>query len=283
MTEHRIDDPLFDYKLYRFGATRQLFRGPEAKLSGSYIACLGGSGTFGRFSSQPFPDLVGEAVGMRAVNFGTEGAGPGFFLADSELLAAASGAKVCILQAMPASAISNRMFSVRPRRNRRLHKVSDMLSGLYPEVDFSSFAFVRAMLRNLSALDENRYRLVLNEMRNAWIARTQTLLTTIQSPTVLLWFSQRTPEDPGSEPLEETCYPNHVDREMIEAVKPRADGYVECVSDAGMPQDLRVDGVPVLFKPSGAPIEENHEFPSPEMHKAAAAALAPEIERLLKG
>ena len=43
-----------------------------------------------------------------------------------------------------------------------------------------------------------------------------------------------------------------------------------------------VGGEPVLFRPTGAPINENRDFPSPEMHDSAADLLLPEIQRLLR-
>ena len=283
MSGQQIDDPLFDYKLYRFGDTQQLFRGPVPDLTGRYVSFLGGSGTFGRFACEPYADLVGETLGTRIANFGTEGAGPGCFLMDPEVLSAASAARVCVVQVMPASALSNRMFTVRPRRNARLHGVSELLAGIYPEVDFSRFSYARGMLRHMAGIRDNRFRLVVNEMRNAWIARTHTLLATIQTRTLLFWFSQRLPEEEGDEPWDAWHDPNWVDRAMIDSVRNGADGYAECVSTAGMPQDLTVDGEPVLFRPSGQPIDENREFPSPQMHQAAADVLLPELRRLLKG
>ena len=68
---------------------------------------------------------------------------------------------------------------------------------------------------------------------------------------------------------------------FVVSVAGSADAYVECVTDVGLPQDLTVDGRTVLYRPSGAPIEQNREFPSPEMHQAASEALMPEVRRLL--
>ncbi|MGD1923201.1 MAG: DUF6473 family protein [Paracoccaceae bacterium] len=283
MSEHQIDDPLFDYKVYRFGRTRQIFRGPQPDLRGRYIAFIGGSSTFGRYCDNPYPDIVARETGQTILNLGTDGAGPGFFLADPEVLRAAMDADLTIVQVMCATATSNRMFAVRPRRNLRLHTVSDLLAGIYPEVDFSRFSFTRAMLKHLHALDETRFKLVFNEMKNAWIGRMQTLLSTIETKTLLFYMSQRAPDDliPPSGDITDMKYPQFVDRAMLDAVKPAADGYVEYVSSEGMPQDLRVDGNPVLFRPSGEPISENAEFASPEMHEGAANAMLPEIERLI--
>lgn len=282
MAEYSIDDPLFDYKVYRFGRSRQIFRGPQADLRGRYVCFVGASHTFGRFADYPFPALVGARLEMKTLNLGAEGAGPGFFLADPDVLRAASDAPVCVVQAMCATAISNRMFTVRPRRNLRLHAVSELLRGIYPDVDFDRFAFVRPMLRHLHGLDPMRFRMVENEMKNAWIGRTQTLLNAIETRTVLFWFAQRAPDEvvPEDDP-EVSAYPLFVDRAMVETVRGAADGYVEVVSRRGLPQDLRLDGRAVLHKPSGEPIVQNREFPSPEMHLDAAEALGPEIRRLL--
>lgn len=285
MAEHQIDDPLFDYKTYRFGRSRQIFRGPQPDLRGKYLSFVGSAYTFGRYSDAPFPDVLAEQFGLTGVNLGTDGAGPGFFLGDPEVKRAAAEAEVCVVQVMSAAAISNRMYSVRPRRNVRLHNVSDLLVGIYPEVDFERFAFTKPMLKYLHELDEQRFKLIVNEMKNAWIGRTQTLLSSIETRTILLWFSQRAPEDPEADfnDVHTSSYPFYVDRAMVDAVRTSADVYVECVTSAGLPQDLRVDGRTVLYRPSGQAIDENREFPSPEMHAAAVQALEPEIKKLLRG
>ncbi|MEM6622865.1 MAG: DUF6473 family protein [Pseudomonadota bacterium] len=283
MSDFEIDDPLFDYQTYRFGRSRQIFRGPQPEVSGKYVAFIGSGYTFGRYSDMPFAEILGRQLEMTTLNLGTEGAGPGFFLGDPEVRGAASKAAVTVVEAMSASAISNRMFTVRPRRNSRLHEVSDLLTGIYPEVDFDRFAYTKPMLRYLKELDEARFRLVVNEMKNAWIGRTQTLLSSLKSQTLLFWFSRRHPDDLISDQSDPTGmhYPHYVDRAMLDAVKHTTDGIVECISDVGLPQDLRIEGRAVLFKPSGAPINENREMPSPQMHQLAAQMLLPEIQRLM--
>jgi len=285
MAEIQIDDPLFDYKIYRFGRSRQIFRGPQPNLRGEYICFLGAAHTFGRFANSPYPSLVGEDLVTGSLNLGTDGAGPGFFLSDPEILRAANGASACVIQAMSASAISNRMYSVRPRRNGRLHDVSELLVGLFPDVDFSKFSFVNAMLKHLSNTDQDRFRLVVNELKNAWIGRMQTLLNSIETRTILFWFSQRSPDsgEADSPKTSPAMYPHYVDRAMIDAVKGAADSYVECTTSSGLPHDLRVEGRTVLFKPSGEPIDANRDLPSPEMHQMASDALLPDLERFLDG
>lgn len=284
MSQYGIDDPLFDYKIYRFGRSRQIFRGPQPNLRGKYLAFIGSSYTFGRYVDEPYPDLVAREMDVPMVNFGTDGAGAGFFLSDPEVRNAASDAHICVVQVMSATAVSNRMFTVRPRRNARLHQVSDLLLGIYPEVDFERFAFTKPMLRHLRELDEQRFRLVVNEMKNAWIGRVQTLLASIECKTILFWFSQRSPDELDTEDAKPTGsgYPFYVDGAMLETLKPSADAFVECVTTEGLPQDLRVDGRTVLYRPTGAPIDENRDLPSPEMHAAAAVSLLPTITKLMK-
>lgn len=283
MSDMQMDDPLYDYNMYRFGRSRQVFRGPKPELGGHYLAFIGGSYTFGRYTDHPYPSLLSEDLGFTCLNLGTHGAGPGFFLGDPEVKHAASNARLCVIQVMHASAISNRMFTIRPRRNVRLHEVSDLMRGIYPEVDFERFAFVRPMLSHLFKLDPERFKLVENEMKNAWIGRTQTLLSSLQTRTILFWFATRDPDEPepDGDHAHGDGHPQYVDRAMVDTVKEAADGYVECVTQVGLPQDLTVDGRTVLFRPSGVPINENHEFPSPEMHQMAADMLRDEIKRLM--
>lgn len=275
MSEHRIDDQTLDYKLYRFGQMQQVFRGPPPDLGACYVAFLGGSGTFGRFAAQPYAEIAGRQARTPIANFGAEGAGPGFFLSDPEVLSIASNARVCVVQVMAASAITNRMFSVRPRRNGRLHAVSDLLAGIYPEIDFARFAYVHAMLRQLSRIADDRFRLVVNEMRNAWIARTHTLLASIQTKTLLFWFSRRAPDDEGADPFDGHHDPNFVDGAMIDSVLAGAESYIECVASD--------DGPRIGDRPAALSIDDQRDLPTAAMHQAAADLLVPEIRRLMKG
>ena len=70
---------------------------------------------------------------------------------------------------------------------------------------------------------------------------------------------------------------------MIDSVTAEADGYVECVTSASLPQDIEGADDPGLLRPADAPINPDRDFPSPQMHEAAARVLLPEIQRLLKG
>ena len=174
--------------LYRFGRSQQVFRGPKPSLQNPYITFLGGSETFGKFVAAPFPKLVQKSLHKTCINWGTPGAGPGFFLKDPVLLEACSNAEVCVIQIMDAVPMSNRMYSVFPRRNQRLRGVSEALKSLYPQIDFTQFKYVSAMIRKLKSEDESSWKVVEAELKSAWLARMLELIDDIDSKKVLLWL-----------------------------------------------------------------------------------------------
>lgn len=174
--------------LYRFGRSKQIFRGPKPDLSAPYITFIGGSEPFGKFVLEPYPKLVENRIRTPCVNLGTPGAGPGFFLKDPVVLETCSRSTRCFVQVMDVAPLSNRMYAVYPRRNMRLRSVSGALRSLYPQVDFSSFRYVSAMIRTLKAVDSEAYKVVLAEQRSAWLARMLELLLDIETVKTLLWI-----------------------------------------------------------------------------------------------
>lgn len=283
MTYQKPDAAFIDYDLYAFGRMEQSFRGPAPDLSKPYVACLGSAHTFGRYVAHPFPSILQEELGMTVANWGAGGGGPGFFLRDSGLLEAASNAEVCVIQVMSARSLSNRLFQVKPKRNSHVKAVSEAMQDLFPHVDFDTFTFAHNMLNQLADVDEEKFREVEAEMKAAWVARMRLLLDSIYTRKILFWFSEREPDEAARQREDKAMlkYPQHVDRQMIDAVSPHVDLVVKAVSGVGMPQALLVDGEPVLSTPWGVPVSENRYYPSPEMHVVAAAALRDPIQSLL--
>lgn len=277
------DQAFIDYDGYVWGRLSQVYRGPKPDLSQPYIACIGGAQTFGRYVEKPFPALLGEMLGRQVVNFGTANAGPGFFLRDSEVLEAASAADLCVVQVMSARSLSNRLFKVKLARNAQIEAVSKALEDLFPHVDFETFTYAHNMLNQIAEDDPEKFLAVETELKTAWVARTRVLLQSIQTKRVLLWFSERSPNEGPKVTAENPAlkYPQFVDQEMIDAVSPLADEVVYCVTSKGMPQDLTKGGAPVLQTPFGMPVTENRYYPSPEMHAAAAEALRRPVAELL--
>ena len=267
-----------NYEEYRFGRSRQVFRGPMPDLSRPYIACIGGSETYGRFSPVTYAQQMQRSLGIQCVNWGTPGAGPGFFLKDSVLLESCSRARACVVAVMSAHAMPNRYYRVFFRRNERLRDVSEMLATLYPEVDFGRFRYVGNMLNHLYEVSPDRFAMIRLELKNAWIARMTELMNDIETPKVLVWFSNITPDE--SDMLEPRAArhvsPAYVTSEMVEAVKPFADFYVEFVAD---PEAVKgAPGDRVLGDRS-----ENvaRRFPSATMHKQLAELLDGPVSELL--
>lgn len=277
------DQAFIDYDTYVWGRLSQTYRGPRPDLTRPYVACLGGAQTFGRYVDRPFPALLEAALGRTVANFGAPNAGPGFFLRDSEVIEAASRAELCVIQVMSARSLSNRLFQVKLSRNAQIEAVSKALQDLFPHVDFETFTYAHNMLNQIADEDPEKFLAVETELKTAWVARMRILIQSIRTRRILFWFSERRPEDApapnGDGPA--LVYPQFVDRSMLDAVAPLCDGLVECVSAVGMPQPLLKDGEVVLQTPFGMPVTENRYYPSPEMHEAAAAALAEPVRALL--
>ncbi|MEX2520704.1 MAG: DUF6473 family protein [Paracoccaceae bacterium] len=277
------DQALIDYGSYKWGRLDQLYRGPRPDLSAPYIACLGGAQTFGRYVRSPFPALLESSMARPVANFGTANAGPGFFLRDAAVIEAASGADLCVAQVMSARSLSNRLFKVHVSRNAQIEAVSKALEELFPHVDFETFNYAHNMLNQIADNDPESFLAVEAEMKAAWVARTRSLLQSIQTRRILFWFSERGPDEAPLVATDqpELKYPQFVDQQMIDAVAPLADAVIYCVTSAGMPQSLLRDGEAVLQTPFGMPVSENRYYPSPEMHVEAAKTLLPAIRALL--
>ncbi|MFW2544377.1 DUF6473 family protein [Primorskyibacter sp. 2E107] len=227
MTVHSGGPGTLEYYPCKYGSSRVMFRGPKAEMSGDYIAFLGGLETYGRFIAQPFPDLLERLLAVECVNFGVANAGVDFYLNDPAVLGLAGGAAVKVLQVMGAQNMSNRFYMVHPRRNDRFLRASDRLEDLFPEVDFTEFHFNRHMLARLREVSEDRYAVVADELRTAWVGRMKHVLTILRGKVVLLWFSDHAvPEKIGGIDAGDPLF---VTRNMIETLRPRVSSVVEVV------------------------------------------------------
>jgi len=224
--------------LYRFGRSKQVFRGPKPDLSAPYLTFIGGSEPFRKFVMEPYPKLVENQTGATCVNLGTPGAGPGFFLKDPVVLDTCSRSTRCFVQVMDIAPLSNRMYEVYPRRNMRLRGVSGVLRSLYPQLDFSGFRYVSSMIRKLKEVDSNAYSVVLAEQRSAWLARMLELLQDIETAKTLLWIR---PE--GSQDLNQS-----VTQEMVDVLASHVDNTVKVTINAS---EDRGKGLNVLRKDTG--------------------------------
>jgi LPS sulfotransferase NodH len=111
------------------------------------------------------------------------------------------------------------------------------------------------------------------------------LLQKITAPKILLWLSTRPPgdRDDYSNPPNSVFgpFPQLVNRKMAAELAARADGYVESISGAGLPQRLWHADESIDGAVARGGVLENHYYPSPQMHEAAADALEAPCRRYL--
>ncbi len=247
-----------EIELYRFGRSQQVFRGPRPSLKSPYIAFIGGSEPFGKFVASPFPKLVQKKIKTSCANWGTPGAGPGFFLKDPVILEACSNAEICVVQAMNAEPLSNRMYSVFPRRNQRIRGVSDALKSLYPKTDFSRFKYVSAMLKHLRQEDARAFQIVHSEMTAAWMARMLELLADIETTKILLW-------------LDVKGVPSVITEDLVDSLAPHVDQVLKIQIDEEMQGGIL-----------GGASRESFWMTRP-VHELVANRLTPSIKSLMTG
>lgn len=273
MTYEDRGAPALDYFPCRYGASRSVFRGPRQRLDGDYIAFLGGTETYGRFIPRPYPALVEDRLGLPCVNFGWVNAGPEAFLGDETVLAAAHDARAVVLQVPGAQNLTNRYYTVHPRRNDRFLRSSALMRKVFPETDFTEFHFTRHMLNALSAQGD-RYSILVAELQFAWVARMNALLSRIGRPVVLLWFAPRPPGGAGG--AERHGDPLFVTTDMITALQPRPLALVDATPSAAA---LEAGTRGMVFAELEAPAAK--EGLGPAAHAEAAEKLAAHLADLL--
>lgn len=229
MTYDVLGAGALNYAPCRYGNSRILFRGPQRRLDAPFVAFVGGTETYGKFIKAPFPALVESNIGINCVNFGVANAGVDVFVNEGILLDAAQGSRVNVLQVVGAQNLSNRYYTVHPRRNDRFVNASTLLTSIYPEVDFSEFHFTRHMLNTLYRTSPERFTIVRAELQSAWMARMRLLLRRMGRDTPLLWFADHAPlEDSVVEANPEVCSdPLFVTRKMIDDLRGHLSGYIE--------------------------------------------------------
>lgn len=272
MTYELPGGPAPDYYPCRYGTSRLVFRGPRRKLDGDYVAVFGSTETYGKFIETPYPALTEDALGVSCVNFGCVNAGVDAYVNDTALLEAAGNASATVVQIMGAQNMSNRLYTVHPRRNDRFVNASAMLKAIYREVDFTEFHFTRHLLNELEKISAERFRMVREELQAAWSARMTMLLSRIKSPVVLLWFADRAPTDDP----ESWADPLFVTRTMVEALRDKVAGIVEVSASE---RAVRQGTEGMLY----GPMEEAaaRELMGPAAHREAAVALGSELSGLL--
>ena len=268
-------DVSLDYYPCHYGASKLVFRGPKQAVLRPYCAALGGTETYGKFVSDPFPSLLSAQCGRAVINLGCMNAGPDVFLNDPEVVGIASGAELTIVQIMGAHNLSNPFYMVHPRRNDRFLRANPRLQNMYRDVDFTEFHFTRHMLHTLFQTSPQRFAEVAAELQSTWIDRMGQLLRSIKGKTLLLWMGDHAPPAATAEP-DPYSDPVLVHAGMISAVRNQATAYLEVVtSHAASAEGVENMSFSDLERPAAEGV------PGPMAHQEVADALADALRHLL--
>jgi hypothetical protein len=263
-----------DYSVCRYGNSKVQFRGPRCDLSGNYVACLGGTETFGKFVPDPYPALVQGRLDLPIANLGCVNAGIDVFLNEPAIADVAAGAKVTVLQILGAQNLSNRYYTVHPRRNDRFVHAAPGLKALYRDIDFTEFHFTRHLLGALARKSPERFEIVAEELRMAWISRMKLLLARLSSQTLLLWVANHAPPNPR-DALALQHEPLLVDTDMLAAIRPYATDYLQVIgSPMAQLNGLRGMAFAEFDRPAAA------EVLGPAVHHEVAQAMAPVLRAM---
>lgn len=262
-----------DYFPCRYGASKALFRGPQAVLTQPFVAMLGGSSTFGKYVARPFPALVEQSLGLPVANLGGLNAGPDFYLSDPAALAVAAQARVAVVQVTGAEALTNPYYSVHSRRNDRFLAATPALRGLFPTVDFAEIHFTRHLLQVLERHDPDSFATVVVGLKEAWLDRMQRLLARLPGRRVLLWLADSPPPE-CAQALDPA--PPFVDRMMLDALRDAVDAVVIATPSrrarALVPFDMTYPETEAALAAC---------LPGAAVHAEVAAKLAPVLRALL--
>lgn len=213
--EQRGRMPL-DYQPSALPGSALRFRGPLNAGHGPSVVCIGSSETFGRFIDAPFATRLDQAMELPVLNLGVMNAGLDVMMNDPAITAAVAEAEAVVMQITSAHNMTNRFYSVHPRRNDRFLSASAMLRTIYPKADFTEFHFTRHLLSHLRDASEDRFEILKTELESAWVARMRRYLNSLAVPVHLLWLSNRRPETPDDTDL--ARQPLFVTSKMLEEV-----------------------------------------------------------------
>ena len=265
---------VLDYFPCRYGAANMSFRGPRRSLDRPYVVFFGGNETYGKFIPDPFPDLVEEEVGFGAVNLGIPNAGPDVYLNEPSLLELAQGAEAVVVQVLGAGNLSNRYYTVHPRRNDRFLGPTPLLRSLFRDVDFTEFSFTRHMLGALYDNSPEKFQTLAEDLRATWRQKMEALLKQLPGRSILLWLSDQAPPARAQGLAHD---PLLIDAELVASVRPMVRTYVEAVERAEQ-RSRSLSGMSFSRDESGAAAR----MPGPEVHRDLSRLLSTALEKILK-
>ncbi|WP_254449273.1 DUF6473 family protein [Ruegeria sp. HKCCA5491] len=256
----------------QYDGSRLWFRGPQRSLDTHYMACVGGTETFGRFVERPFPSILEGKLDRRCLNLGSLFCGVDALLRDTGLRSLLSGAEMCVLQAPDILGQSNRFYKVHPRRNDRFLAPTDDLCSLYPEIDFTDVHFVYHLVSLLKGHQDARFEVVAEDLRKNWVGLLRELFNSLKAPVILLNLDVRRQSD-ECEFGTDAQVP--VSAEMLGAVRPYCLDVVDLfVNVSGQSEELEN----MLFGTLQQPMAEH--MIGPAAHRKIAETLSRRIRDL---
>lgn len=278
--QHR-DWDVVDYEGFKLDGLPYTLRGPqpETMADGTYGMILGAGQSFGVLVRKPFAHMITEEFDFPMLNLSVGGSAPQLYLNNRSILETHKGARFAIVQILSARSSKTSYFESRDGKNM-LRPFGSTLPYVPGDTAYT------AMFENEP---EVLVRSVIGELRANWIREMTDLLRLIEMPKILLWFSKRSPDMIDQFSDYRKCagmFPQFVNRDMVDAVRPYADHYVESTSQRGVPNQLvnRFTGAPahVLLGDKKLSKTEDYYYPSPEMHEDTFAALRPVIAKIIR-
>jgi hypothetical protein len=277
------DFELVDYELYEFARNMPLVRGPQVSsydiCAGNYCVVLGAAQLFGRFQPRSINVLLKERYGLPVLNLAVGGAGPLLFANNPAVIEACRRARFVILQMLSGRSIGcdeypgERMTAPAaqpgaPRRDRN------------------------EILGEIWRADRNEAIRLVRKWNANYVQAYRELIKRIGRPVVLAWLSNSSSDNWRIDYMKDAQnfgqFPHLVSREMIEAIRPSAAGYVEGGRDEwiGAETTSRFDGRPAPFfledGPGFKPMWRNVYYASARAVEDLVARLSVEIDKLAK-
>jgi len=206
---------------------------------------------------------------LHCVNLAAPGAAPGYF--DSpDILQIAKGGRAVVLQVLSGKGVGGGQFpggDVTVRRDGSRVKRMRLIREIHDKVPRGAVRLVRSW--------QGRY-----------VTAMQSLIRHLEVPVILVWMSSRQPQDWSVEHLGDDgwvgAFPQIIDQETLDRIKPGCAAFVEVSRDEGVPYKFisRFTGelCPTIHaKKEGQMIWENSYYPSTwaaqEVSRAVCAAL----------
>lgn len=278
--QHR-DWDVVDYEGFEIDGFPYVLRGPApwSVKDREFGLVIGAAQSFGTLVRRPYAHMIMEELGISILNMSVGGSAPELFLRNQSALQPYLKPKFCIIQVLSARSSKSSYFESRDGKN--------MLRPAGSNLPFvPGGTAYQQMFKNEP---EVLRRAVIGELRANWVQEMIQLIRMIDAPTILLWFSKRTPDIPDRFDAFDKCagvFPQFVNRAMIDSVRVHADHFIECVTNRGMPHKLmnRFTGKPaqILLSDKTVVKTEDNYYPSPEMHEDVFAMIKNALPGILK-